>query len=114
VKAFNTVVAQVLGGTGKAQVFFAGDDAGAKDPVRALIESAGLEAADAGPLANAVSLTVRSGRCVALVGESGAGRTTLLRRFNRMVAPAAGEVRVVRLSVPYFGHRRAGWPARAA
>ena len=53
VKAFNTVFAQVLGGTGKGQVFFAGDDAGAKDAVRALIESAGFEAVDAGPLSNA-------------------------------------------------------------
>jgi 8-hydroxy-5-deazaflavin:NADPH oxidoreductase len=56
VKAFNTVFAQVLGGTGKAQVFYAGDDAGAKDAVRALIESAGFEAVDAGPLANARQL----------------------------------------------------------
>lgn len=53
VKAFNTVFAQVLGGAGRAQVFFAGDDGGAKDAVRSLIESAGLDAVDAGPLANA-------------------------------------------------------------
>ena len=56
VKAFNTVFAKVLGGTGRAQVFYAGDDAAAKDAVRALIESAGLEAVDAGPLANARQL----------------------------------------------------------
>ena len=53
VKAFNTVFAQVLGGTASAQVFFAGDDAEAKGRVQALIESAGFEAVDAGPLANA-------------------------------------------------------------
>lgn len=53
VKAFNTIFAQVLAGTGKAQVFYAGDDAAAKEAVRGLIESAGFEAVDAGPLANA-------------------------------------------------------------
>ena len=56
VKAFNTVFAQVLGGDARAQVFYAGDDAGAKDAVRALIESTGFEAVDAGPLANARQL----------------------------------------------------------
>ena len=56
VKAFNTIFAQVLGaapGGARAQVFYAGDDAGAKAAVHALIESAGLEAVDSGPLANA-------------------------------------------------------------
>ena len=56
VKAFNTVFAQVLGSDARAQVLYAGDDAGAKDAVRALIESAGFEAVDAGPLANARQL----------------------------------------------------------
>lgn len=57
VKAFNTVFAQVLGaeaGAGaRVQVLYAGDDAGAKQMVRGLIESAGFEGVDAGPLANA-------------------------------------------------------------
>ncbi len=53
VKGFNTVFAQVLGGNASAQVFYAGDDASAKDAVKALVESAGLEGIDAGPLANA-------------------------------------------------------------
>ena len=56
VKAFNTVFAQVLGSGARAQVLYAGDDAGAKEAVRALIESAGFEAVDAGPLANARQL----------------------------------------------------------
>ena len=59
VKAFNTIFAQVLGapaGGTKAQVLYAGDDAGAKDAVRALIESAGFEAVDVGPLASARQL----------------------------------------------------------
>ncbi len=57
VKAFNTTFAQVLQAGpdfngAKGQVFFAGDDAGAKNQVKALIESLGFEATDAGPLAN--------------------------------------------------------------
>ena len=39
-----------------------------------------------------VTLAVERGRCVALVGESGAGKTTVLRCFNRMVVPSAGAV----------------------
>jgi 8-hydroxy-5-deazaflavin:NADPH oxidoreductase len=56
VKAFNTIFAQILGavpGGTRAQVLYAGDDAGAKAAVHALIESAGFEPVDAGPLANA-------------------------------------------------------------
>jgi predicted dinucleotide-binding enzyme len=53
VKAFNTVFAQVLGEARKAQVFLAGDDAGAKQAVREIVESVGFEPVDAGPLQNA-------------------------------------------------------------
>jgi predicted dinucleotide-binding enzyme len=57
VKAFNTVFAQILGSDTKretkVQVFYAGDDESAKKAVRSLIESAGFEAVDSGPLANA-------------------------------------------------------------
>lgn len=57
VKAFNTIFAQVLGGEAqsgaKLQVLYAGDDDAAKQAVRSVVESAGFEAVDAGPLANA-------------------------------------------------------------
>jgi 8-hydroxy-5-deazaflavin:NADPH oxidoreductase len=58
VKAFNTVFAQVLAAGSelageKVPVFFAGDDAAAKDAVEALIKSMGFAAVDAGPLKNA-------------------------------------------------------------
>jgi 8-hydroxy-5-deazaflavin:NADPH oxidoreductase len=55
VKAFNTIFSQVLSAAPddtRAQVLYAGDDADAKAAVRALIESTGFEAVDAGPLAN--------------------------------------------------------------
>lgn len=58
VKAFNTVFAQVLANGPKlagetVQVYFAGDDAGAKETVKALIQSTGFAAVDAGGLKNA-------------------------------------------------------------
>jgi 8-hydroxy-5-deazaflavin:NADPH oxidoreductase len=62
VKAFNTVFAQVLndgpdfGKDRRAAAFYAGDDSNAKATVKALIESTGFEAIDAGPLVSARNL----------------------------------------------------------
>lgn len=58
VKAFNTVFAQVLAGGGElagatVPVYFAGDDAAAKDTVKALIRSTGFAPVDTGGLRNA-------------------------------------------------------------
>ena len=41
-----------------------------------------------------VSLAVPTGQSVALVGESGCGKTTLLRCWNRLVDPDSGMIRV--------------------
>jgi len=58
VKAFNTVFAQVIAGGAKlagatVPVYFAGDDAAAKETVKALIQSTGFAPVDAGGLRNA-------------------------------------------------------------
>jgi predicted dinucleotide-binding enzyme len=67
VKAFNTVFAQVLAEGGDfgqghtVPVYFAGDDAAAKETVRTLIESVGFAPVDAGPLKNARYLEAVAG-----------------------------------------------------
>jgi subfamily B ATP-binding cassette protein MsbA len=49
--------------------------------------------ANAGAL-NEVSLDVRPGEMVALVGPSGAGKTTLINLLPRFIEPVAGEIRL--------------------
>ena len=49
-------------------------------------------APDQAPALDRVSLTVQPGEIVALVGPSGAGKTTLVNLLPRFVAPSSGEV----------------------
>ena len=52
-----------------------------------------LQYRDAGaPALQALSLTVRAGETVALVGPSGAGKTTLVNLLPRFLAPSAGTI----------------------
>jgi predicted dinucleotide-binding enzyme len=95
VKAFNTVFAQVLGhppsggNAARVQVFYAGDDAAAKETVRSLVESIGFEAVDAGPLRNA-RLLEPMGMLNIYLGYV-AGRGTDIAFASRKVAEPALE-----------------------
>src|SRR5690606_24047725 len=40
-----------------------------------------------------LSFTLRAGETLALVGRSGIGKSTILKLINRLLLPAAGEVR---------------------
>lgn len=46
------------------------------------------------PVLRGIDLAVPAGALVALVGSSGAGKTSLLRLINRMVQPDAGSIRI--------------------
>lgn len=46
------------------------------------------------PILDRLSLRISAGESVALVGRSGAGKTTALRLINGLVTPSSGEVRV--------------------
>ena len=46
------------------------------------------------PVLDSFTLTVEPGEIVALVGASGAGKTTVLKLVNRLLLPDAGDVRV--------------------
>jgi len=54
----------------------------------------GLAKRYAAPVLDRVSLEVAPGELVALVGASGAGKTTLFRCITRLVEPDAGEIEV--------------------
>src|SRR5579863_5351036 len=56
------------------------------------------------PILDGISLAIRSGETVVLLGKSGAGKTTLLKLVNRMLVPSRGEVFVE-------GQTTAAWDA---
>ncbi|HEY0217180.1 MAG TPA: ATP-binding cassette domain-containing protein [Cellulomonas sp.] len=56
-----------------------------------------------------VSLTVRPGRVVGLLGANGAGKTTLIRTVLGLVAPTSGEVRVLGGAPSRDTRRRLGY-----
>jgi 8-hydroxy-5-deazaflavin:NADPH oxidoreductase len=81
VKAFNTVFAQILAagpslGGETVPVYFAGDDAAAKETVKALIQSTGFTAVDSGGLKNARYLEPLAG--LNIYFGYGAGRGTAI------------------------------------
>ncbi len=65
------------------------------DPAPPAIEIQGLDARyGRTPVLHAISLTVRQGETVGLIGLNGAGKTTLLKSILMLTAPAAGSVRL--------------------
>jgi predicted dinucleotide-binding enzyme len=91
VKAFNTIFSTVLGSEpgsdSRAQILYAGDDAGAKDTVRRLIESIGFEPVDSGPLANARYLEPL-GMLYIWLGYTGGRGTNIAPRWDTAVSGA--------------------------
>lgn len=49
---------------------------------------------DSGPVLDGLSLSIGAGEVVALLGRSGAGKSTVLRLVNRMLVPSRGQVLV--------------------
>lgn len=44
------------------------------------------------PVLNAINLCIKEGEYVAIIGPNGCGKTTLVRHFNALLLPTAGEV----------------------
>lgn len=58
-------------------------------------EAAGRAGAQAGePLLKRISATIPAGACVAIIGPSGAGKTTLMRTLIGAIEPRSGAVRI--------------------
>jgi len=78
VKAFNTLFAHFFDETfakNPPQIFYAGDDAAAKEKVAALIRRIGFEPVDAGPLENARQLEAMGNLAIRLAYGLGRGAT---------------------------------------
>ena len=63
--------------------------------IRAVVELQQVSVAFKRPVLNGVSLTVAAGESVAVVGESGIGKSTMLRLILGLQAPDRGTVRVM-------------------
>ena len=65
------------------------------------------------PVLDAIDLTLQRGRCVALVGTSGAGKTTLAQVLLGFLAPSSGRVTVDGVDLDLVGpeawRRRVAW-----
>lgn len=55
-----------------------------------------------------LSLTIRAGECIAIVGASGSGKTTLLQILGGLDRPTAGEVRIQGRDIHALGEAERG------
>lgn len=87
VKAFNTVGFNVMAepafDEGKPTMFYCGDDAGAKAQCRELVDAAGFDAVDAGPLRQARYLEPVAMLWITMAIQHGYGREMALRLMRR-------------------------------
>ena len=58
------------------------------------LRSVEVEAPSGAAILRGVELTVEAGECIALIGKSGAGKSTTLRLVNGLVTPSRGDVSV--------------------
>ena len=92
VKAFNTLFARFLDDTFDTpppQVFYAGDDAAAKDKVAGLIKRMGFEPVDAGPLENARQLEAMGNLAIKMAYGMGRGTTFAPAFVTILISTAA-------------------------
>ena len=58
------------------------------------------------PLFDGLSLSIRPGEMVGLIGANGSGKTTLLKILSGLLTPSAGELRAGERDRPNIGRER--------
>jgi energy-coupling factor transporter ATP-binding protein EcfA2 len=82
--------------TEKFNHMVAGEKARLAEPAQPLIQCKNLEHTYSGGVKalDGISLEIREGEIVAIVGQKGSGKTTLAKHFNGLLMPSGGEILV--------------------